>query len=146
MCKRPDYATTPLCHFATLSICRICTLMIYNNNILYYYYNYIILHSPAIPCTFATSLRLRLSESRVMLELCRTGASSRANTLNVAKWQSGEVAEFYSICRFPFLCCEKFASATLPHCHFATLRRKLTSVTPSNPLGATTPTEAMDIG
>ena len=32
----PDCATTPLCHFATLSICRICTLMIYNNNIIYY--------------------------------------------------------------------------------------------------------------
>ena len=30
-----------------------------------------------------------------MLELCRTGASSRANALNVAKWQSGEMAEFY---------------------------------------------------
>ena len=30
-----------------------------------------------------------------MLELCRTGAISRANILNVAKWQSGEVADFY---------------------------------------------------
>ena len=29
-----------------------------------------------------------------MLELCRTGASSRANALNVAKWQSGKVARF----------------------------------------------------
>ena len=28
-----------------------------------------------------------------LLELCRTGASSRANALNVAKWQSGVVAK-----------------------------------------------------
>jgi hypothetical protein len=31
-----------------------------------------------------------------LLELCRTGANSRANVLNVAKWQSGEMADIYS--------------------------------------------------
>ena len=51
------FATTPLCHFATLSICRMCRIVLYNNII---YYIIIIIILPSIPSiilsTFATTL------------------------------------------------------------------------------------------
>ena len=45
-----------------------------------------------------------------MLELCRTGASSRANALNVAKWQSGKVARIHSVAWYISMITDEYIS------------------------------------